>query len=102
MPDITPLFTVANQVLVKFFDESESDNYVSHVIEDKHSDQEYLITMQRINGETPLHQLAQKNERVLELEHALNQVLELSNRDSEHFGGKRSDISERARETLNK
>lgn len=101
MEDITPLFTVANQVLVNFFDNSKADNYVSHVIESLDSDQEYLITMQRIDGETPLHQLAQQKERVLELEHALTQVLELAGRDSEHFGSKRDDIAERAKETLN-
>jgi hypothetical protein len=90
-PDITPLFTVANQVLVNFFDKNDVDNYVSHVIEDKKKGVEYLITMQRINGDTPLHQLAKQNERVDVLEHALSQILELSNPDSnirfdlEHF-----------------
>ena len=41
-------------------------------------------------------------DRTQELEHALTQVLELSQRDSEHFGGKRNDISERVKETLKK
>ena len=39
--------------------------------------------------------------RVEELEHALTQVLELAQRDSECFGGQRKDIAERAKETLN-
>lgn len=101
MSDITPLFTVANQVLVEFFKKEAGDNYISHVIEDKDSSKEFLITMQRIDGETPLHQLAAQKDRVAELEHALAQVLVLSQRDSEHFGGQRKDIAERAKETLN-
>lgn len=40
-------------------------------------------------------------DRIEKLEHALTQILELSKRDSEHFGGQRKDIAERAKETLN-
>jgi hypothetical protein len=100
VPDITPLFTVANQVLVNFFDKNSSGNYVSHIIEDNESGQEYLITMQRIEGETPLHQLAQQKDRVQALEHALTQVLTLANRGSDDFGGPRPDIAERVKEAL--
>lgn len=74
MPDITPLFTVANQVLVNFFDKSDTENYVSHIIEDKHSDEEYLITMQRIKGETPLHQLATEKEQNEVLQSKINEL----------------------------
>ena len=102
MSEITPLFTVANQVLINFFDKGDADNYVSHIIEDKQNDAEFLITMQRIKGETPLHQLVTQKNRVAELEHALTQALELSKRDSDHFGSKRDDIAARIKETLNK
>jgi hypothetical protein len=49
-----------------FFDKSDTENYVSHMIEDKHSVEAYLITMHRIRGfgpktpikgETPLDKL---------------------------------------------
>lgn len=39
-------------------------------------------------------------DRIGELEHALAQVLTLAERDSETFGGKRSDIAARTKETL--
>lgn len=58
--------------------------------------------MQRIDGETSLHQLAAQKDKVAELEHSLTQILELSQRESEHFGGERTDIAERAKETLTK
>lgn len=41
-----------------------------------------------------------EGDRIAELEHALTQVLELASRDSEHFGGKRKDIIERIKESL--
>jgi hypothetical protein len=72
MENKTPLFNVADQLLVNFFDKNDVDNYISHVIEDNEKGAEYLITMQRINGETPLHQLAREKERVIKLE--ANQV----------------------------
>ena len=70
-PKITPLFTVANQVLANFFKLELGKNYISHVIEDLDTGDEYIITMQKINGETPLHQLAKAKERIAELEAAL-------------------------------
>lgn len=102
MPDITPLFTVAQQVLVNFFDKGASGNYVSHIIEDRERGQDYLITMQRIDGETPLHQLEEKKERVLELEQTLAQILDLANQDAEHFGSKRKDIADLIKDKINK
>ena len=100
-PNITPLFTVANQILANFFKVEKATNYISHIIEDRDTGDEYIITMQRISGETPLHQLANANDRIAHLEHALAQALELSLRDSEHFGGKRTDIAARIKESLN-
>jgi hypothetical protein len=39
-------------------------------------------------------------DRVAELEHALTQALQLAQRDSDTFGGKRKDIVERIKEVL--
>ena len=40
------------------------------------------------------------HDRLVELEHALTQVLDLSKRSSEHFGPPRRDITERAKEAF--
>jgi len=44
--------------------------------------------------------LKKTEDRVLELEHALAQVVTLAERDSETFGGARTDIAARAKENL--
>lgn len=72
MSDITPLFTVANQILVNFFDQACSGNYIAHEINDEKTGESYMITMQKIEGETPLYQLAALKEEheKLKAEHA--------------------------------
>jgi protease II len=62
MSDDKPLFTVANELLFNHFDNESSGNYIAHEIEDNESGHSYLITMQKIDGETPLHQLKELKE----------------------------------------
>ncbi len=100
MPQITPLFTIGNQILINFFDQSDATNYTSHLIEDKHNNCDYIITMQKVNGETPLLQLQEEKEKVAKLEHALAQALILAEQGNTTFGSKRSDIAARIREAL--
>lgn len=91
-PNITPLFTVANQVLANFFRQSGADNYVSHIIEDLDHKQDYLITMQRVDGETPLHQLAATQERVTSLESTLDNILAVARKEGAPLTLKLQDI----------
>jgi uncharacterized protein (DUF2225 family) len=62
MENTTPLFNIGNQILINFFDEKKGRNYIAHEIEDNESGHSYLITMQKIDGETPLHQLKELKE----------------------------------------
>lgn len=71
---ITPLFTVANQVLVNFFRQEGADNFIAHEIEDKDTGQSYLILMQKIQGETPVHQLAKSKADCATLESTLQEL----------------------------
>lgn len=68
MPNITPLFTIANQILINFFDKDSGRNYIAHEIEDNKTGDSYIITMQKVDGETPLHQLQQLKEDYASLE----------------------------------
>jgi hypothetical protein len=74
MSDITPLYTVAKQVLANFFKLEEAENYYAHEIEDRDTGQRYIITMQKVDGETPLHQLAEANDRIEQLERQLAEM----------------------------
>lgn len=96
--EVTPLHDVANQVLVNFFKAGSAGNFVAHEIEDIDTGEQYLITMQKSNGETPLHQLAKANERIAVLEHVIMQATTLALRHSELFGGYRLDVAERLKE----
>jgi hypothetical protein len=74
--DDLPLYTVSNEILINFFDKGKSGNYTSHIIEDNNSGEEYVITMQKINGETPLLQLEEaKRQNVLMKEFLEKEVL---------------------------
>lgn len=97
--DVTPLHDVANQTLVNFFKSESAGNFIAHEIEDIDTGEQYLITMQKSNGETPLHQLAKANDRIAVLEHAIMQATTLALRRSELFGGCRLDVAERLKET---
>lgn len=99
-PNMTPLYTVGNQILANFFKLESAKNYIAHEIQDLDTGETYIITMQKVSGETPLHQLAKANEKIECLEHAMTQAMELALRDSEHFGGKRTDIAARIKESL--
>jgi hypothetical protein len=98
MAHITPLYTVAKQILLNFFKTESAGNYIAHEIEDLDTGESYIITMQKSDGETPLHQLAAAKDRIESLEHALKQALELSLRDSERFDAKRKDADDHIRD----
>jgi hypothetical protein len=85
--NITPLFTVGNQILVNFFDQGKGENYTSHVIEDNHSDEEYIITMQRVDGETPLYQLAEKKEENARLEAEVKELKAQLKKEQNQYKG---------------
>jgi hypothetical protein len=74
-----PLFSVGNEVLLNYFKEDASRNYIAHQIEDLDTGEEYMITMQRINGETPLHQLAKAKKEIQLLK---TSIADLSNNQS--------------------
>lgn len=98
--NITPLFTVANQILTKFFRQEGADNYVSHVIEDLDHGQHYLITMQRVDGDTPLHQLMAAQERIATLETAIRQVQAIAKGGVEQFVSKQKHVAKLAAQAL--
>ena len=74
MPDITPLFTVGNQILINFFDQGNAQNYTSHVIEDEDNDCDYIITMQKVDAETPQYQLEDQKNKTIALQAKLKEL----------------------------
>lgn len=74
MPDITPLFTVGNQILINFFDQGNARNYTSHVIEDEDNDCDYIITMQKVDAETPQYQLEDQKNKTIALQAKLKEL----------------------------
>lgn len=71
---ITPLFTVANQILINYFKTEGADHYIAHEIVDLDTQEAYIITMQRSDGETPLHQLANALDKIALLEREIDEI----------------------------
>lgn len=73
--DPTPLFTVANEVLVNYFkQDAEVTDFVSHIIDDLDTGDSYQITMQRLQGVSAIESYNKAKSRIEALE---NTVAEL-------------------------
>lgn len=74
MTQQTALHQFADEQLIKQFKEHSSGNYVAHELEDVADGTLYLVTLQKSDGNTPLHQLEAVREKLSTLENRFSQI----------------------------
>lgn len=71
----SPLFTVANEILVNYFRQDEQvTNFVSHIIDDLDTGEAYQITMQRLKGVSAMESYNEAKNRIEALENTLAEL----------------------------
>ena len=71
----SPLFTVANEVLVNYFRQDEQvTNFVSHIIDDLDTGESYQITMQRLKGVSAMESYNEAKNRIVALENTIAEL----------------------------
>lgn len=71
----SPLFTVANEVLVNYFRKDEQvTNFVSHIIDDLDTGDSYQITMQRLKGASAIESYNEAKSRIDALENTIAEL----------------------------
>ncbi|MCZ4337727.1 hypothetical protein [Shewanella colwelliana] len=74
MTQPTALQQFANDQLINQFKEQSMGNYVAHELEDVADGTLYLVTLQKSDGNTPLHQLETTREKLSTLEARFTQI----------------------------
>ena len=70
-----PLFSVANEVLVNYFNQdTEVTNFVSNIIEDLDTGDSYQITMQRLKGVSAIESYNEAKSRIEALENTIAEL----------------------------